>query len=172
MRNLCLDQCKSQGIRRHLQCDIIAVIPCPCYLGDGGRTLVGRTHDASILAGFEQQGFLLHFTPQHFGRIHYSIDQGLVPGAAAGVPVLLEPVAHIFTRRVQVGVQQGLGRHDEARAAEAALCPAVGHPGHLQRMKVVLRTQSLDGENLRIVLYRLHLYDTRPDDLAVHDNGA
>jgi hypothetical protein len=85
-------------------------------------------------ASAEQQILFGLLSPRMIaGGIHHRVDQGLVAGAAAGVAVAVEPVAHLLARRVVVVVEQHLGRHHEAGRADAALRAAVSHPGDLQR---------------------------------------
>ena len=62
------------------------------------------------------------------GCVHDSVHQGLVARTAADVVIFLEPVAHVFTAGIRIGIKQGLGRNDEARGAETALGRAVANP--------------------------------------------
>ena len=69
-------------------------------------------------------------------------------------------------------IQEGLGGNEEARAAEAALCSTVNHPGDLDRMQVFRRADAFDRGNAGPVFNLIHLGDAGSDDLAVHDHRA
>ena len=106
------------------------------------------------------------------GGLHDGVDEGLVAGAAADVVVLLEPVAHIVSRRRRVGVEQALGRDDEAGRAESALHAAVRDPRLLQRMKVRGSADALDGGDFGVLVDVLHLLAARADHFAIEEHGA
>lgn len=87
--------------------------------------------------------------------------------AQAEVAVLVEPVADLLAGRVRVLLEQDLGADDEARAAEAALGAAVGHPSDLDGVQVVDGADALDGGDLGVVAQLRDLGDAGARDLAV-----
>ena len=81
----------------HLQADVGAIVEHAGDLGNGRGTRIFAPPDAAVLRKFKRQLGGRHLPPHHLGRIHDGIDQGFVAGAAAGVPMLLEPIPDFFT---------------------------------------------------------------------------
>ncbi len=99
-----LDQCQAGCIGRHLQGNIRAVIPGPGHLGQGRRPGIAGPDDL-VVSRLEEEVFFLHFTPHDLGGIHDGVDQGLIAGAAADVPVDLEPAPDLLPAGVGVFFQ-------------------------------------------------------------------
>ncbi len=154
MRDLCLNQCQMQRVGRHVHGDIGAEIPGAGNFSQCGRTTVFGAEDAAVidrLAGLDQ--ILFRFFAAHDRCcIDHGIGQRFVAGAAAGIAVAVEPGTHIFARRVFVLIEKGFCRHQEAWCTDAALCAAVNHPRHLQRVQVVGSADAFDGDDLFAVL--------------------
>ena len=164
--DLGLDQRQAQGAIRHVQGLVRAEVPGAGDLHGGGGAGVGGAGD-DVVGGLEEQVLLAHLAA-HDGRGgHRGVDEGLVAGAAAEVAVLVEPVADLLAGRVRVLLEQDLGADDEARAAEAALGAAVGHPSDLDGVQVVDGADALDGGDLGVVAQLRDLGDAGARDLAV-----
>ena len=169
--DLGLHQGQAQGALRHGQGLVGAEVPGAGDLHRRGRPGIGRAGD-DVLGGLEEQILLAHLAA-HDGRGgHRRVDERLVAGAAAEVAVLVEPVANLLPRRVRVLLEQHLRADDEARAAEAALGAAVGHPRHLDGMQIVHRAYALDGRDLGVVAQLHDLRDAGTGDLAVYNDVA
>ena len=169
--DLGLNQSQTQGVGGHLQRIIGAEVPGSGDLLGGGGTDVAGAHDG-VAGGLEYQIFLGDLAPDNPGGVHHRIDQGFIAGAAAQVPVLLEPVPDLFPGGGGIVVQQHLGGHDEAGGAEAALGTAVGHPGHLQRVHIGNGADALNGGDLGAVFQAAHFGDAGAGDLAVYNHVA
>ena len=172
MGNLRLHKGKLQGIRREFEPQVRAVVAGSGHLGQSARTRIFSAPDHPV--GRELVGQLLHrdFAAQDACSIHHRIHQGLVTRAAAGVPVALKPVTHVLACGLGILIQEGLRGDDEAGAAEAALSPAVYHPGHLDRMQVFRRADTFDSGDLRAFLDLFHLGDAGTDHFSVQDYRA
>src|SRR5215468_7308889 len=72
--------------------------------------------------------------------------------------------------RPGIAIEQRLGRHDHAVAAEAALTRLLLDEGALERMQLVHGAQALDSRDA--ARRRRHRRDARTDRLAVHQHGA
>src|SRR5262245_19401994 len=80
------------------------------------------------------------------GRALHGADDAVVRGAAAEVPV--QRLLDLGLRRSRVAVEQGLGRHDHAVAAEAALAGLFGDERALEGMELFDRPEALDRGDL------------------------
>src|SRR5882672_6506451 len=97
------------------------------------------------------------------------LDHLAVTGAAAQVAG--ERVANLGHRRVRVLVEQPLGGHDHAGAAEAALQRPLVLERLLNRMEAIGGREPFDGEHVATVdLSREH--QARVHDIPVDDDGA
>ena len=114
----------------------------------------------------------VNFTFKDLDRILDGIDQLLVTGTATGVAVFLEPVADVFTRRIRIAVNQGLGGNNKAWGTKSALGPAVHHPGHLQGMEIAWGADTLNSSDSCTISHSVHLGDAGPEQLAVDNNVA
>ena len=169
MADLGLHQRQTQGTFGHLQGVVRAEVPGTGDLLSGGGADVLGAHDG-VAGGLENQVFLGDFAPHDTGGVHDGVHKRLITGAAAQVPVLLEPVTNLLTGGRGVVVQQHLGGHDEAGGAEAALGAAVSHPSHLQRMQVGQGADALDGGDFRAILDLAEPSQAGAGDLAVYDD--
>ena len=169
--DLGLDERQTQGAFRHVQGLVRAEVPGAGDLHGRGGPRVGGAGD-DVLGGLEEQVLLAHLAAHDGGRGHRRVDEGLVARAAAEVAVLVEPVADLLAGRVRVLLEQDLRADDEARAAEAALGAAVGHPRDLDGVQVVHRAYALDGGYLCIVAELHDLGDAGARDLSVYDDVA
>ena len=115
----------------------------PVTLATARRTDVFGAENGAVFLGLRHDVVNGLLATHDRGGIHHRVDQRLVASAAAEVAVAMEPRADFLAGRVEVLVQQGLGRHDETGRADAALGAAVGHPGNLQRMQVLRRYRCL-----------------------------
>src|SRR5215471_8833277 len=84
--------------------------------------------------------------PHLGGGVEYGAHDLVVAGAAAQIAG--QPIARLFLGRVQVFVEQGLGRDDEARGAEAALQGCVLEEFLLHRMQLVAFGDALDCDDV------------------------
>src|ERR1700730_2154 len=101
--------------------------------------------------------------------VEHRADDLVITGTPAKVAG--EPVARLLFGRVQVLVEQRLGRDDESRRAEAALQRRMLEEFLLHRVQFVTLGDALDG--LDLVAFRLGSeHQTGADDLAVEDDGA
>jgi hypothetical protein len=96
---------------------------------------------------------------QDLGGVHHGIHDLLIPGAATGVAVFVEPLAHIVPAGVWFFVQQGLAGNDKTRCTETALDRAVDDKGQLQRMHMVGRAHAFDGGDRGAIGHFGHLGD-------------
>ncbi len=118
-----LNQGKAKGSFRHFQPHIRAVIRHSGYLGQRTGTGIPAAPDPAVLRHFECQLIGGHLAAHNLCRIHDRIHQWFVSGTPAGIAMFLEPVPDVLTGRVLVGVQKGLGRHDESGHAPHCPCP-------------------------------------------------
>ena len=169
--DLGLDQREAQGVLGHPQRLVGAEVPGAGDLHRRARAGVGRA-GYDVVGGLKEQVLLAHLPAQDGRRGHGGVNERLVARAAAEVAVLVEPVADLLARGVGVLLKQHLGAYDKAGRAEAALCAAVGHPRHLQRVQVVDRAYALDGRYLRVIAQLGDLGYTRACHLAVHYDVA
>ena len=172
MGDLGLNQGELQSVLRQLQSGIRTEVPGAGDLGGGARPRHAGAQHLAVLGQLEGQVLHADLTLEHPHRILHRVHQHLVTSAAAGVLVLLEPVADVVAGRIRVAVDEGLGGDDEARGTEAALGATVDHPSHLQGVQVLRGADALDGGDGRAVGHALHLGDTGADQLAVHDHVA
>src|SRR5215212_10785040 len=77
------------------------------------------------------------------GRLEHRLADAGVSAAAA--EVTRQPLMDLVEARVGVPVEQGLGGHDEAGRAEAALLGVVLDEGRLERMELGGPAEPLDG---------------------------
>jgi len=168
----CLHQRRVQRLFGHLKDEIRAVVERSGHLRDGGRARVLAPPDPSVRRHFELELLLAHLAPEDLCGVHHGIDDGNVPGAAACVPVELEPVANLFAGRVRIRVKQPFRGDDEARRAEAALGRAVLYPRLLERVELLRRADPLDRDDLRALGEAGHLVNARAGHLAVHQHVA
>ena len=150
-----------------LQPVVVAEVPEPRRLVYSGGTRIAAVPDgvAGLVHLSEVFNFLL--AAQDGGGLHNRVDYLLVAGAAAGHPVLAEPLADLFARRVRVLVEERLAARDEAGRAEAALNRSADYHGPLERVEVVRRAYSFDCGDLRELGHVLPARDAGADDLAV-----
>lgn len=145
MGNRSLSQGQVQGIRRQLVGHIRAVKRGPGHTGHGAGTRTAGAPYGAVgrLLVFQFRGVL--FSAHDGSSIHDGIYQRLISGAAAGIAVILEPVAHLFTGRLGIMIKESLGRHDETGSAETALRASVQDPRLLQRMQMSGGTYAFQG---------------------------
>ena len=146
---------------------VVAKIPEPRRLVDSGGTRIAAVPYgvARLVHLSEVFNFLL--AAQDGGGLHNRVDYLLVAGAAARHPVLAEPLADLFARRVRVLVEKSFAARDESGRAEAALNGSADYHGPLERVEVVRRAYSFDCGDLREFGHVLPARDARADDLAV-----
>ncbi len=154
-----------------LERDVVAVIRETCNLRDGRRA---RQLRAVIVAADIFKRDVLHclLAAHHLGSRHNGVDKGLVPRAAANIPVLLEPCAHLGARGILIDLQKSVRGDDEAGRAKSALRSAERDPRLLERMHVLRRADALNCDDLGVLFDGLHLPCAGADDLAVKDNRA
>jgi hypothetical protein len=174
MRDRGLYQGELKGVRRELEAQIGAVVD-----GAGGPSHTRRPRivgvpDAPVGAHLGVGADVLDggVAAHDLGSRHHRIHEWLVPGAAAHIVVLLEPVAHLLAAGRGIGVEQALRRDDESRRAEPALGAAVVDPGDLERMEIVGSPYPLDGCHLGVLGELAHLGDARAHHLAIEKHGA
>ncbi len=165
-----LNQCQTKGAGRHLQSHIGPEIRYAGNFGNSAGPWVFASPDAVVRRHLERQLIFGHLAAQDLCRIHHRIHQGFITGAAAGVPVFLKPVPDILAGGAGIGVQQGLGRDDEARAAEPALGRAMNGPGKLDGVKLVRSADALDGRDAGLVRNPAHLGDAGTDHFPVQNH--
>ncbi len=160
------------GARGHLQLDVVAVVGESGDLGKSGRPGMPGAVDLR-LAG-KVVGDVLHggFATHDLGSRHHGIHQGLVPGAAADVVVLLKPSPDLLPGGRGVLGKQSIGGDDESGGAEAALGPAVGDPGLLQGVQVLRSADALDGGYRTEFGHPFHLLGAGAHHLTVKEHGA
>src|SRR5665811_1216961 len=83
-----------------------------------------------------------HSPPQLGGGVENGADDLVV--ACAPAEVAREPVARLGFRRIRIAVQQGLGRDQQARRAEAALERRMLEEFPLQRVEIMAPRHALD----------------------------
>ena len=159
-----------QGILAQLETQVRSVIEGARHPGRCRGPGMPRTPDPPVFGHLEGEFFLLQLATDHPGRIHDRVDTGLIPGAAAGIVVFLEPVSYLFAGRVLVLVQQALGGDDEPGTAVAALGAVVDDPGNLQGVQVLWGPDTFDGGDGRAFGHRLHPGDAGAYHLAVHNH--
>ena len=169
MADLCLNQGQTQGVGGHLQGIVRAKVPSAGDLLGGGGTDVLSAYNG-ILRGLKDQVLLGDFPTNDPGCIHDRINEGLIAGAAAEIPVLLEPVSYLLPGGRGIVVQQNLGGHNKTGGTEAALGAAVGHPGHLQRVHIGNGADALNGGDLRAVFQAAEFGEAGTGDLAIDNN--
>src|SRR5262245_2184756 len=103
------------------------------------------------------------------GRALHGADDAVVRGAAAEVPV--QRLLDLGLRWSRVPVEQGLGRHDHAVAAEAALAGLLGDERALEGLELLDRPQALDCRDLALDRRRGRR-DARPRGAAVDEDRA
>ena len=172
MGDLGLGQGQVQGVGRHVHGGVGAVFGQTGHLDQGAGTRQARTEGAAVSGQLVAQLFNVLVSAHDGGGVHDGVHQGLVTGAAANIVMFLEPVAHFFTAGGGIGVQQGLGGHDEAGRAEAALGRTVEHPGFLEGMQFGGGAHAFEGGDLGLIGHAAHLDDAGAGDLAVEDHGA
>ena len=167
-----LDQGQVKPVVGQLEAQVGSVVQGAGYFGDGAGPGVFGAPDAAVGRNLEIEFVGRHFTAQHLGRIHHRVHQRFVAGAAAGIAVLLKPVADVLTGGRRIFIQQGFGRDDEPGAAESALGAAVGHPGQLQGMQAGGGADAFDGGDMGAVGHPGEFGDAGAHQFAVHDDIA
>ena len=141
---------REQELLRQLKAVVVSVIKSPCGLEYGARTRVLRLPDA--LPGFVHTGQILDlfFPAQNGGCLHDSVYYLNIARAPACHPVLAEPVAGLFSRRIGVLVKQRLRACDEPRRAESALYRSAHNKRPLYRVQVIRRAYPFDSHDVGI----------------------
>src|SRR5260370_41299438 len=88
---------------------------------------------------------LLHLA----GGILDSFDDVLVPGTTAQVPG--DAPANLFFRRIRILLKEGVGRHQHARRAVAALQSMLFFESCLQWMELAVLHQAFHGEQFAAI---------------------
>ncbi|MPN26006.1 hypothetical protein SDC9_173428 [bioreactor metagenome] len=161
-----------EELLRQLQAVVVAEIPKTCRLEHRVRTRIARIPDLVARLVHLREILDLLFAAQDRGGLHHRVDYLLVAGAAAGHPVLAEPVAYLFARRVRVLVKERLSAGNEARCAETALDRAADYHRPLQGVKIVGGAYPFDRRDLRKLGDVLPARDTGADHLAVEYDVA
>jgi len=136
MGNFRLHKSALQCVFRELGTHVLAEIPEAADFGDECGAGNTGSVDGAVCRGFVLKGLVTDFSAQTLGSVHNGVNDHAVAGAAAGVAVFLEPVAHIFSGWVAVLVQQSFGGNNEAGCTEAALERMVEDKCFLNRMEI------------------------------------
>ncbi len=161
-----------QGVFRHLQFDVVAVVGCSANLCKGCRTHQRKSVVFFVFRKLDHDVFHSAFPTHDLGCCHDGVDDLLVAGAAADVPVFLEPVADIFPGRILILLQKAIGRYDESGRAEAALHRTEMHERHLQRVQEVRGSDAFNSGYSAVFVYSGDFLGAGTDDLAVQDHRA
>ncbi len=149
---------------------VVAEIPETADLGDGCGTRVACPENGAICRRLVIESGCGHLATQNLGCGHCRIDDGDVAGAAAGIPVLLEPVTHVLPCRVRVGIEERLDGDHESGGAETALDCAVKNECLLDWVEVYRRADTFSGNNRRPVFDPFHFHGAGANKLAVQDD--
>ena len=168
---LSLGQGEPQRALGQLQRVVRAEIPASRDLLCGGGAYVPCALYAVSLR-LEYQVLLGKLAAHYLCRIHHRVYHGLIAGAAAQVPVFIEPVPYLLARRAAISVEQRDAAHYKSGRTEAALGTAVCHPRDLKRVHVVQRAYSFYRSYFRVVLKPRHLSHAGTGHLSVHYDVA
>ena len=172
MGELRLDHGDMEGVGRHLELLIVAVIGETADLGERGGTHERLAVVLAVLGHLDLDVGYRALAAHNSGSVHDGVDDLLVAGAAADVLVLSEPVADFLACGVVVLDQQSIGGDHEARRAETALDGAVVHKGDLDRVQMVRGTDTLHRDNFAVLFDASDLSCAGADQLAVEQHRA
>src|SRR3954469_8992444 len=83
------------------------------------------------------------------GRVLHRLDDVLVPGATA--QIALQSMPDLLLGRIRVAIQEGVGGHDHARCAVAALESVHLPKAHLDLVELAIFGDALDGRQFGAV---------------------
>ncbi len=107
------------------------------------------------------------FSPHRGGRSHHGVNDPDVPCASAEIAG--QRVGHLIAGRGWIAIQEGLGGHDHARGAIAALDGTAIYEGLLQGVQVVRAADSLDRRHM-LASNPAHRRAAGADGASVKDN--
>ena len=151
--NLRLHQTCVKCVFRHLELDVVTVVCQSANLGKCCRSDKCFAVIFSVFRHLDHDILESAFASEHFGCVHYSVDDLLVACASADISVLLEPVSGFLSCRIRVFLKELICGYYKSRSTEAALNSSCVHECYLDRVEVVWSTDTFYCGNLAVLFH-------------------